>query len=391
VPWKVTARMDLKREFVRRHGTGERMTDLCREFSISRETGYALVRRYKVEGAAGLAPRSRAPLHSPRRTPEPLVDLVVAERRAHPSWGARKLKVVLEQREGVKLPSPSALTEHLKRRGLIEPRRRRARVPPRTRGLHTATAPNDVWCVDYKGQFRLGDGSHCYPLTLTDQYSRFLLACEGMSAIDSEAAWEASAHAFRRYGVPHVMRSDNGAPFATARSLAGLTSLAAMWMRLGIELERIDPGHPEQNGRHERMHRTLKQDTTRPASANLLAQQERFDSFVEEFNQVRPHEACGDRPPASVYRSSDKSFTGSLLEPSYPLHDDVLVVTRCGHIYLGSRRKVFLTCALADHPVGVREQDDGRWCVTFMNLDLGHYDPRDGSFTPIAVDGPGSC
>ena len=382
MPWKVTATMDLKREFVRRHKAGERMTDLCGEFQISREAGYQLVRRYDLGGDAGLLPRSRAPLRSPRRTDEALVKLVLRERRAHPSWGPRKLKAILERREGVRLPASSTLAELLKKHGLVESRRRRRTYAPvRAHGLRVATAPNDLWCIDYKGQFRLGDGSHCYPLTLTDQHSRFLLACEGMAAIDGDAAWEATANAFLRYGIPHAIRSDNGPPFAAPRALANLSALAAMWMRLGIELERIVPGHPEQNGRHERMHRTLKHDTTRPASSNLLAQQERFDHFVEEFNDVRPHEALGDCPPASVYRRSERVFTGVIPEARYPLHDDVLVVEREGHIRIG-RHNLFLSRSLRTQPVGVREEDDGSWCITFMTLDLGHYDPRTRTFTP---------
>jgi transposase InsO family protein len=378
--------MDLKREFVRRHKAGERMTDLCREFQISRETGHVLVRRYDVEGEAGLFPRSRAPLHSPRRTPAALVDLVVAERRAHPSWGARKLKAVVEKREGIRLPTTSTLHGMLKRRGLVESRRRRCFVPQRSFGLRAATEPNEVWCIDYKGQFRLGDGSQCYPLTLTDQASRFLIVCEGMNAIDGEAAWQATVNAFRRYGLPLAIRSDNGPPFAATQALAGLSSLAAAWMRLGIELERIEPGHPEQNGRHERMHRTLKRDTTRPASSNLLAQQERFDTFVEEFNMVRPHEALGDQTPASVYRTSDRVFTSAFPEASYPLHDDIVTVAASGTVRIGSHT-FFLTHGLRGHPVGVREEDDGRWLLTFMSLDLGHFDPCTSNFSPFDGDG----
>ena len=278
VPWKEKATMDLKREFVRRHEAGERMTDLCREFEISREWGYELVRRVEVEGEAGLVPRSRAPVHSPHKTPEALVELV------------------------------------------------------------------------------------------------------GMEAIDGDAAWDVTARAFRQYGVPAVLRSDNGSPFAAPRALAALSALAAMWMRLGIELERIDPGHLEQNGRHERMHRTLKRETTRPAAKNALAQQERFDHFREEFNQVRPHEALGDETPASVYRPSERSFDGKLPEAQYPLHDEVLVVTNRGTIQLG-RTHLFLSRALVGHPVGVREEEDGRWRVNFMRMDLGLFDPATRTFT----------
>jgi transposase InsO family protein len=379
MPWRARETMDVKREFMRRLKSGERMSDLCREYEISRETGYELERRFDVGGDAGLQPQSRAPKHSPKRTPPTVVDLVVEERRAHPTWGARKLKVMLE-RSGGPMPASSTIHGMLKRRGLVEKRRRLPTVTRGKSGLRQAAQPNEVWCVDYKGQFRLGDKSLCYPLTLTDQYSRFLVAVESMAAIDGEAALETTFHAFRRYGLPDVIRSDNGSPFASSRAIAGLSTLSTAWMRLGIELEHIDPGHPEQNGRHERMHRTLKQDTTRPASSNLLAQQERFNRFVEEFNSVRPHEALDNKTPAAVYRPSAKPFPGAFPDVSYPLHDDVVVIPRNGQLRIG-RHQFFLSHALVGHPVGIREEEDGRWLVTFMKLDLGHYAPQTNLFT----------
>jgi transposase InsO family protein len=388
MPWKVQDAMNLKREFVRRLEAGERMSDLCREYGISRETGYTLQRRFSVEGEGGLVPRSRAPKHSRNRASPEVVELVLRARRRHPTWGPRKLKKALERQHRTTLPATSTIGGWLKSHGLVEPRRRPKTVPQRMFHLREATQPNSLWCIDYKGDFRLGDGSRCYPLTLTDQFSRFVLTCDGMASIDGEAALESTLHAFRRYGLPEMIRSDNGAPFASALGLAGLSRLAAAWMRLGIRLERIDPGHPEQNPRHERMHKTLKQDTTRPAAANLLAQQERFDRWVEEFNTVRPHEGIDDRVPTDLYLPSTRRFTGVFPAPSYPLHDDIAVVYSNGHLRVG-RHHFFLSGALAGQPIGIREQDDDRWLLTFMDLDLGHLEPRTGKFSPMSTESRG--
>jgi transposase InsO family protein len=273
----------------------------------------------------------------------------------------------------------------MKREGLVEPRRRRSGQRRHSAGLTTPDRPNDVWCADFKGEFRLGNGRYCYPLTITDQLSRFLVACEARESTRVEQAREVFEEAFRTYGLPSVIRSDNGTPFAST-GLAGLSKLSAWWLRLGVAPERIEPAHPEQNGQHERMHRTLKRETTRPAGRNELEQQERFDRFVEEFNQERPHEALGLKPPASVYTPSVRPFPSKMPEPNYPLHDDVCVVTGAGHISLGGRgNQFFLSLALAGQPVGIREEEDGRWLVSFMSIDLAHIDRRNRRVEPIAM------
>ena len=287
MPWKVKSPVDLRREMMARLAAGERMTDLCREYGISRKTGNKFKARFDRLGAAGLADRSRAPRVIPHKTPPELMEIILAERRDHPSWGPRTLKDVLERRLGHPLPSHSAIGTALVKAGLTVPRRRRRRHAPQPTLLRQVAAPNEVWCIDYKGQFRLGDRTQCYPLTLSDQFSRYVLACEGMAAISDESAREVCAEVFLEWGLPAAMRSDNGPPFAST-GLAGLTRLSAYLLRLGIELERIRPAHPEENGRHERMHRTLKAETTRPARANLLQQQERFDDWTHEFNHERP-------------------------------------------------------------------------------------------------------
>lgn len=371
MPWKEKSPMDLRAEFMNRVMRGERVTDLCREYGISRKTGDKFKQRYKRLGEAGLFDLSRAPKVIPHRTPPELVGLILAERQRHPTWGPKKLKEALEQRLGRVLPAPSTIGDILMREGLVQKRPPRRRTSPQpTTTLRAAHAPNDVWCIDYKGQFRLANSSLCYPLTLTDQHSRYILGCEAMPTISDEAARAACEEIFQRYGLPKAIRSDNGAPFAST-GLANLTQLSAFWMRLGIDLERIRPAHPEENGQHERMHRTLKAETTRPPRANLLQQQERFDSFVDEFNRERPHEALGMKRPAQVYKASPRKMPEVLPEPTYPEHDDVIAVNRSGNVYF-CRKQVYVSQALAYHYVGIREEPDGRWLTTFMNLDIGH-------------------
>jgi transposase InsO family protein len=325
--------MDLRVEFITRWQRGERISDLCREYDVSERIGHKIKKRFEEGGFAGLADRSRAPKRIPHRTPPEVAELLVAERQAHPTWGPKKLKDVLEKRLGHTLPSASTVGEILKRRGLIVLRKRRPRVRPSTTGLSVARGPNDVWCIDYKGQFRMGDGNYCYPLTLTDQWSRYILGCEGMPAISDEGAQEVCASIFRERGLPSVMRSDNGAPFAST-GLAGLTRLSVYWLRLGIRLERIRPSHPEENGRHERMHRTLKRETTRPARKNILQQQERFDAFVEEFNCERPHEALDMKRPAEVYTPSPRPHPVKLPEPTYPTHLPACTIPVVVYVYV---------------------------------------------------------
>jgi transposase InsO family protein len=311
-----------------------------------------------------------------------MMDLVVAERRQHPTWGARKLKDVLQRRSGRSFPSASAINTALAKAGLLVRRKRSSRPLLTGRSVFSeVSAPNDVWAIDYKGQFRLGDRTYCYPLTITDQFSRYLLACEGMAAISDEAAREACSEVFTQWGVPLSIRSDNGAPFAST-GLGGLTKLSAFFIRLGIQLERIRPSHPEENGRHERMHRTLKAETTRPARANLLQQQEVFDDWMEEFNHARPHEALDMKRPAELFVASPRPMPASLPELQYPLHDDVQRVSRGGIIYIAGLGKAFLTTALAGQEVGIREESDNRWLVTFGHLDLGIVD-RSKRIIPI--------
>jgi transposase InsO family protein len=372
-------------DFIARLSKGERMTDLCEELGISRKTGYKFWKRFQEQGVRGLEDVSRAPKRVRAKTSAAMEELLVQERKAHSNWGGRKLKDVLERRQpGLKLPSATTITAVLKRNGLITGRRRRRRPGRYAGALTQPQMPNEVWGVDYKGHFRLGNGQYCYPLTASDLCSRYLLVTEALDGTDEESAREVFEQTFSEYGLPEVIRTDNGTPFAS-QGLAGLTKLSAWWLRLGIKHQRTEPAHPEQNGCHERMHRTLKAETTRPAGSNSLQQQERFDAFRREFNEERPHEALDMQRPAQVYRSSERRLPAPLPELTYPLHDDVLEVTRQGHIRLPRGRACFLANALAGQPVGLREEPDGRWLVTFVALDLGTYDPRSGVFEPTST------
>lgn len=366
--------MDLRAELMKEILNEQRVTDLAEKYGVSRKTVYKFKERFERMGMEGLRDQSRAPKVIPHKTPPEVVELVIAERRKHPSWGPKKLKTVLEAQTVTGVPSASAIGNILAKNGLVAPRKRRQRHEATRSGLREAKGPNEVWCIDYKGQFRLGDGTYCYPLTLTDQYSRYILACEGMAAISDEGAREACEEAFRTHGLPEAVRSDNGVPFSST-GLGGLTKLSVFWLRLGIALERIRPGHPEENGQHERMHRTLKFETARPARANLLQQQERFDHFVPEFNEVRPHEALAMKPPASVYTPSLRPLPRTLPELRYTGYDDVLRVNRSGQIYIAGIGQVGLTTALAGEHVGIREERDGTWLVTFATLNLGYAGP----------------
>lgn len=365
--------MDLRKELIERLESGERLADLCREFGISRKTGDKFRARYKALGIAGLEDQSRAPNSIPHKTSAVLMDAAIELRKKHPTWGPKKLKQVLEEQLGRRMPSTTTIGVALSKAGLVTPRKRVRRAPHQPTKLVEAHAANDVWCIDYKGQFRLGDRSYCYPLTLTDHFSRFVLACEAMPRISDSDARAVCLDVFRTWGLPSAIRSDNGTPFAST-GLAGLTRLSALFVRLGIALQRIRPAHPEENGRHERMHRTLKAETTRPAKANLLQQQERFDSWVHEFNHARPHEALDMKRPVDVFAASTRTLPAVLPELSYPLHDDVLRVSRSGHIKLPRRSPIYLSAALGGENVGIREEDDRRWLISYADLDLALVD-----------------
>jgi transposase InsO family protein len=374
--------MEERLRFVARLLEGEAMTDLCREFGISRKTGYKLFNRYKDEGGSALSDRSRRPVRYANQLPPQIESLIVGLKGDKPHWGARKLRELLVRRlpGDVRVPARSTIHAVLDRHGLVS-RMGRRRNRAQGTALSEGAEPNALWCADFKGEFRLGNGRYCYPLTVTDHASRFLLLCEALESIREDPAIAAFERLFQERGLPAAIRSDNGVPFASPNALFNLSKLSVWWLRLGIAIERIKPGHPQQNGRHERMHLTLKQETTRPPGMNSLQQQARFDAFQAEFNTERPHEALAMQRPADAYTSSARPYTG-LPELDYPLHDRQYIVTACGRICM-HRKKINITTVLAGQKVGLKEVDEGVWLVSFMHYDLGYIDLEQRTLQPI--------
>jgi len=382
MPWKASSVVEERLKFVARLIEGEAMTDLCQEFGISRKTGYKIYNRYKEDGAGAFDDRSRRPIRYANQLPAQVESLIVRLKQEKPHWGARKIRELLVRRMPgeVRLPANSTIHAVLDRHGLVArmgKRRRRASGTP----LSPGAAPNDLWCADFKGEFKLGDNRYCYPLTITDHASRFLLLCEALESVRENLAFPAFERLFKERGLPMAIRSDNGVPFAAPNGLFNLSRLAVWWLRLGIDIERIKPGNPQQNGRHERMHRTLKKEATRPAGMNFLQQQARFDAFLEEFNTERPHEAIGMKRPADIYRGSERVYNG-LPEIDYPLHDRDIIVTNCGRICM-HRKKINIATVLAGQKLGIKEVDEGIWLVSFMHYDLGYVDLEQKTLQPL--------
>jgi transposase InsO family protein len=382
MPWKASSVMEERLRFVARLLDGEAMTDLCREFGISRKTGYKVFDRYKEHGLEALTDRSRRPVRYANELPRQIESLIVSLRRDKPHWGARKLRELLVRRLSgdVRIPAKSTIHAVLDRHGLVK---RIGRTRHRASGtaLSKGSAPNDLWCADFKGEFKLGNGRYCYPLTVTDHASRFLLLCEALESTREDTALTAFQRLFCERGLPHAIRSDNGVPFASPNALFNLSKLSVWWLRLGIAIERIKPGHPQQNGRHERMHLTLKKEATRPPGMNSLQQQARFDAFVAEFNTERPHEALAMKCPSEFYSASPRSYSG-LGDLEYPLHDRDILVTACGRICL-HRKKINVSAVLAGQRLGIKEVDDGIWLVSFMHYDLGYIDLEQRTLQPL--------
>lgn len=364
--------MDERLRFVARLLEGEKMAVLCREFDISRKTGYKLFQRYKDCGLEGLTDRSRRPYRQANKLPVQIETLIVQIKREYPSWGAPKVREKLRRRfpESL-LPAISTVHAVLDRHGLVSRGRKRRFKAQGTR-LTRPALPNELWCADYKGEFMLADRRYCHPLTITDFASRYLLSCEALSSTREVDAFSVFERVFKERGLPLAIRTDNGVPFASAHALFGLSKLAVWWLRLGIRIERIKPGHPQQNGRHERMHLTLKKEATKPAAHNLLQQQAKFDEFIERYNRERPHQALEMKYPAELYKPSARPYRG-LDELNYPFHDRTITVTQCGRVCFG-RQKINLSTVFAGQNVGVKQVSDKIWLVSFMDYDLGFFD-----------------
>lgn len=380
MPWDERTRMDQRVRFIGLlESTAYTMTELCREFGISRKTGYKWAQRYMEEGVDGLRDRSRAPKSCPHRTERRCEEALVGERKKHPRWGPRKLLAVLRRRQPEwRWPAVSTAGDILRRHGLVEPRRRRCRRPAPGKPEVVAEEPNVLWTADFKGQFRMGDGALCFPLTAADRYSRFLLDCRGRESVVTDGVRPVFQMMFQEYGLPEMILTDGGSPFAAAAAPRRLSRLSLWWVQLGIEPVVIQPGHPEQNGCHERMHRTLKAATARPPASDMASQQRCFDAFRHEYNEERPHESLEMRCPAELYTPSPRPYPNKLPPVTYPGHYEVRRVRGNGDIKLRGDRW-YVSAILVGHRVGLEEIDDGLWSLYFGRLLLGRWNEREGS------------
>jgi transposase InsO family protein len=380
MPWKECNLMNERVKFVARLLDGENMSAVCREFGISRKTGYKIFNRYKECGLEGLKDQSRRPYRNANRLPYQIERTILRIKKERSSWGAPKIHEKLSREfPMIKPPAKSTVHAVLERHGLVKKRRDR-RFKARGTSLSDPQVPNGLWCTDYKGEFMLGNKKYCYPLTISDYCTRYLLACEALESTKEADALIQFERVFKEYGLPQAIRSDNGIPFASPNALFGLSRLSVWWLRLGIAVERIKPGSPQQNGRHERMHLTLKQEATKPPSFNFLQQQSRFDDFVEQYNHERPHQAIGMKYPGELYTPSVREYHPPEV-PEYPYHDRTVKITKCGRICIGTR-KINLSTVFAGQYVGIREVDDNIWLVSFMDYDIGFFDEDSNKVDP---------
>jgi putative transposase len=378
MPWKETSKLEQRKELMERYLAGEEgVAELSRQYGVSRQTIYNWMERWEQDGETGLEERSRAPHRQARAIGKELAEQVLSVRRTHPRWGPRKILGALAggKRD---LPAASTVGALLKREGLVPVRRKRLRVPRYTDPLAHAQVPNRVWCADFKGWFRCGNGDRCDPLTVTDACSRYLLRCRHVAKTDGKHVRSVFESVFREYGLPETIRTDNGAPFAS-KAPAGLSRLSMWWLRLGIGHERITPGCPQQNGRHERMHQTLKQETAAPPSANLRRQQDAFARFEEEYNYQRPHEALQNRKPAELYQASQREYPSRLPDLEYPPGAHLRWVSQQGSVKWRGQR-TFLSEVLAREAVGLVEVDEDFFEVYYGLLLLGWLDGHEGVF-----------
>jgi putative transposase len=371
MPWRDSSPMDLKTQFIADYLRQMlSISELCLQYNISRKTAYKWIDRFLDQGATGLEDRSRRPHLCPYQTPTNLVEAILDARRHHPTWGAKKLLKILSRREPhIEWPSRSTVCSILSRHGLVKKPRRRRLIGHPGKPTSIITTPNQVWSADFKGHFKTRDGHYCYPLTVTDNFSRYLLGCQALRSTSCDDARPVFRRLFQEFGLPQRIRTDNGVPFATV-SLARLSTLSAWFIRLGIMPELIEPGKPQQNGRHERMHRTMKAEATRPPAANCRTQQRTFNRFRREFNFERPHEAIALETPAARYQPSPRPYPTKLPPLEYPAHFETRYVSHNGGIRWNCAWvNVSITCA--GEYVGLEEIDNGIWNLYFGPLRLG--------------------
>jgi len=383
MPWRITNVLDERLRFIAQYLDGMlSMAELCRSFKISRKTGYKFVRRYAAYGPPGLCDLPSVPHHQPHAVPQEVQESIIALRAAHPSLGPKKLRTnFIDQHPDLPWPAASTIGEILKRAGLVTPRKRHRHAQPSApSSLTVPEAPQSVIAADFKGQFPLRNGQPCFTLTVSDLFSRMLLRCQALARPGFDQVYPVFVALFRQHGLPDVIRTDNGPPFASC-ALGGLSRLAIWWIKLGIRPERIQPGHPEQNGRHERMHRTLKQEAISPPAPNLPAQQRAFDRFVDYYNYHRPHEALGQKTPASLYTPSSRPYPLRLPLVGYPAAMKVRRVRHDGYIRWRGRM-LFVSETLAGEPVGLDTLDDRLWILYFGPLALAVLDAHTNTWLP---------
>lgn len=384
MPWEENNAMEQRMKFIVEYRRGEEsMAELCRRYGIQRRIGYKWLERFARHGVEGLVDRNRAPRHQPQRTPAEIVARIVELRDEHALWGAPKIRAVLAREQPERRPpATSTIGEILCDAGLIQGRKKRRRTPPHSQPLAQATGPNEVVSIDFKGWFRTGDGTRVDPLTVIDNHSRYALCCQGLDACDGAHVRAVLETTFRAYGLPRRVRSDNGAPFAS-RALGGLSRLSVWLLKLGVEVERIPPATPSANGRQERFHLTLKQHAASPPAATLRAQQRALRRFRREYNEQRPHQALGQRPPASVYEPSPRPFPARLAAVEYPPGYLRRKVGERGEIYWRGAR-IFVSEVLAGEPLGLEAIADGEYRLWFAALELGRFDERLGTIAPVS-------
>jgi len=378
MPWLETdSVIERKRFILEAQGGLFSHAELCRRHGVSRKTGYKWLNRYEAEGPDGLADRSHRPLSCSHATDPRVIEAAIELRRRRPRWGADKIRArVLCLHPDWRLPSAQILHKYLRREGLVKKRRRSRKRPHPGRPTAPFLAPNSIWSADFKGQFKTRDGRYCYPLTVQDGFSRYLLACQGLPGTVYSSSKRVFTKLFREYGLPERIRSDNGPPFASV-ALGRLSRLSVWWIKLGVLPDLIEPASPQQNGRHERMHRDLKAETTIPPAGNRAAQQRRFNAFRTDFNDVRPHAAHGQRPPASLYQASPRPFPSKLAPFDYPAHFETRRVSTNGGIRWHSRW-VNVSHLLGGEYIGLEEVADDVWAVSFGPVHLGWLHTRKG-------------